>query len=122
MIEVLILHFCACFLVSFFLFLWFDTDSVTEYIKLFRMDKFFFIKEHEEMKIIVEDLSYPQYLEQQPGFVNKILSCPYCLCTWLLLFSNFFIIYFFGFSSIKFFGLDWFFSIIIYVSIVYLHT
>lgn len=115
MVDSLALHISCCFTVSFFLFMWFDTDSVIEYAKLLKLEGFFFIKEYEEMKETVEDLSYPQYLEMhKDDFVNKILSCPYCFCTWLVIYVNIFLSFMLGFPSFKFFGFDWFLSIIIY--------
>jgi hypothetical protein len=115
MIEELSYHIIFCFISAFYLFIWFDTESVIEYVKLLRLNKFFFIKEYEESKETIDDLTYPQYLEiYQKDFFNKILSCVYCSCTWVVIYVNFFLVLKFGISTFKFFGIDWFFSLGIY--------
>ena len=115
MINELLYHIIFCFINAFFLFVWFNTEAVIEYVKLLRLDKFLFVKEYEEAKQSVEDLSYPQYLEiYQKDFVNKILSCVYCFCSWTTIYINFFLSFKFSLFTFKFFGLDFFISLFIY--------
>lgn len=117
MIEEISFHILLCFVSAFFLFIWFETEAVLEYAKLFRLDSLFFTKEYEEAKKTIEDLTYPSYLEiYQKNFINKILSCAYCLCTWVIIYLNFMLSFKFGLSTFKFFGLDWFFTLCIYFS------
>tara|TARA_Y100000004_G_C8896450_1_gene404367 strand:+ start:537 stop:911 length:375 start_codon:yes stop_codon:yes gene_type:complete len=117
MIEEISFHILLCFVSAFFLFIWFETEAVLEYAKLFRLDSLFFTKEYEEAKKTIEDLTYPSYLEiYQKNFINKILSCVYCLCTWVIIYLNFMLSFEFGLSTFKFFGLDWFFTLCIYFS------
>lgn len=115
MIEELTIHVLLCFLVAFKLFIWFDTEAAVEYIRALRLDSLFFIKEYEEAKETIEDLTYPSYLEiYRKEFVNKILSCVFCLCTWIVLCLNLILCAKFGAGTLKFFGFDWFMSLCIY--------
>ena len=97
--------------------IYFDTEAAVEYFKLLKLDSLLFIKEYEEAAKDIEDLTYPSYLEiYQKDFLNKILSCVFCLCTWAVLYMNFMLSLKFGVSTFKFFGLDWFTSLFIYFS------
>ncbi len=117
MIEEITYHIISCFLSAFFLFIWFNTEAFLEYIKLFRLDSLFFIKEYEESKEVIEDLTYPSYLEiNHKDFFNKVLSCIFCFSVWVVFYTNVMLCIKFGIGTLKFFGADWFFTLLIYFS------
>ena len=117
MIEEILHHLFLCFISAFFLFIWFDTEAVIEYIKALRLDSLFFIKEYEEKRNTIEDLTYPSYLEMyQTDFINKILSCVFCFCTWIVFLLTALSCAKYGVGTLKFFGFNWFASLVIYFS------
>ena len=71
---------------------WFNTSALVDYIKLFRLTKLTYLKEYEEFKFECPD-SEATFLEfsyvKEPTFINKLLSCPYCLCFWVSLICSF---------------------------------
>ena len=66
------------------LIIWFNTDSFIQYIKLFRLSKFTYIKEFEQELFENPDLKYLDFAYfKEPSFLNKLISCPYCLSFWI---------------------------------------
>jgi len=66
------------------LIIWFNTDSFIQYIKLFRLSKFTYIKEFEQELFENPDLKYLDFAYfKEPSFSNKLISCPYCLSFWI---------------------------------------
>jgi hypothetical protein len=70
------------------LLVWFNTSALIDYIKLFRLTKLTYLKEYEQFKFENPD-SEATFLEfsyiKEPTFINKLISCPYCLCFWVSL-------------------------------------
>ena len=67
---------------------WFNTDMLVSYIKLFRLSKLTYLKEYEDFMLECPD-SKTTFLQfsyiKEPTFINKLISCPYCLCFWVSL-------------------------------------
>ena len=67
---------------------WFNTDMLVSYIKLFRLTKLTYLKEYEDFSLEYPD-NETNFLEfsymKEPTFINKLISCPYCLCFWVSL-------------------------------------
>jgi len=85
-----------CFLVSFALLVWLQTEAFYEYAKLFGFKKLFKIKEYSDflegpeklglgLEIVSASLlSYLGYLKaEHDNFFVRLISCPICLGTWL---------------------------------------
>lgn len=70
----------SSFAVSFILIVWFETNALVEYLKLWGFKKYFKIEEFENSMIS----SYPSYLIiTYPNFFTKLLNCPICVGFWL---------------------------------------
>ena len=91
--------FASTFNCAFFV-VWFQTDFLIEYLKLFSLNKlksvnnFFLLDDYEKAKKenILEILTYTDFLEMampadEPS-LGKLLSCKYCLGFWLTIFSS----------------------------------
>jgi len=66
------------------LIVWFNTDSFVQYIRLFRLSRFTYIKEYEQELFENPDLSYLDFAYfKEPSFFNKLISCPYCFSFWI---------------------------------------
>ena len=64
--------------------LWFDTSFFVDYLKLFRLTKFTYIEEYEKELFENPELSFLEFVFiKEPNFLNKILTCRYCLGFWL---------------------------------------
>ena len=91
-----------CF-IALALTIWFKTNAFVEYMELFKLERFFHIKEYVEMS---SDLSYPEFLKEYfNSFITRLLSCPICTSVWL----GFFVSVFAGllaFPIVTFFGLS----------------
>ena len=94
--------FATAFCCSFFI-VWFKTDFLVDYLKIFKLNKikaireFFLLEEYELSKKdetlegLVPILNYSDFLafsmpEDEPS-LGKLLSCKYCLGFWLSIFS-----------------------------------
>ena len=72
------------FLVSVVLFYIYETDFFVEYVKLFRLGKFFKIEEYEKHLYEGADDNYWEWLVfEKRTFLRKLLSCPYCFGFWI---------------------------------------
>ena len=72
------------FLVSVILFYMYETDVFVEYVKLFRLNKLFKIKEYEDHQEHSPLDSYWDWvIWDKKTFLRKLLSCPYCFGFWL---------------------------------------
>ena len=79
------------FLNAVFLFFMYDTEAFVEYVKLFRLNKLFKIKEYEEYVDTYSSGSYWEYLAyEKRTFLRKLLSCPFCLRFWMNMLGLFF--------------------------------
>lgn len=71
---------------------WFNTDILASYIKLFRLERFTYLKDYEQYLFECPD-SKTSFLQfsyvKEPTFINKLLSCPYCLCFWVSFICSF---------------------------------
>ena len=70
------------------LLIWFNTSALIDYVKLFRLTRLTYLKEYEQFKFENPE-SEATFLEfsyiKEPTFINKLISCPYCLCFWVSL-------------------------------------
>ena len=76
------------------LLVWFETDALLEYAKVFGLNKLFKITEYENLvnENLEEDLSYPDFLvSEYNNFFTRLLSCPICLGFWVTLFISFYL-------------------------------
>jgi hypothetical protein len=68
---------------------WFNTDMLVQYIKLFKLTRFTYVEEYEKELFENPDLTYLNFAYfKEPSFVNKLISCPYCLSFWLSSFCS----------------------------------
>ena len=88
--------FATTFNCSFFV-VWYQTDFLVEYLKIFKLNKLKFIDDYfrlsEYEKKLEEDLeilTYTDYLRKymETPSLGKMLGCPYCLGFWLTIFSS----------------------------------
>jgi len=96
--------FATAFCCSFFI-VWFKTDFLVDYLKIFKLNKlksvreFFLLEEYElakkdeVLRQVSPILNYSDFLaysmpEDEPS-LGKLLSCKYCLGFWLSIFSCF---------------------------------
>ena len=94
---------------AFGLFLWFKTNFLYEYAKLFKLNKLKLIKEYEAF-IKVTHLNFSEFLGFKNSFLFKLVSCPLCLNFWV----NLFLILFFEFP-LYYIGLLYIISIMEYM-------
>jgi len=66
---------------AFCLFVWFKTNFLYEYVKLFKLNNIKIFKEYEDF-IKVTYLDFADFLGMKNGFIYKLLSCPLCLGFW----------------------------------------
>ena len=82
----------ASSLSAFGLFIWFKTNFLYEYVKLFKLNKLKLIQEYEAF-IKISQLNFSEFLGFKNSFFFKLISCPLCLNFWL----NLSLIFFFEF-------------------------
>ena len=76
--------FAAALSASGLIILWFDTSFLIDYLKLLRLTRFTYIEEYEKESFENPELSFLEFaFIKEPNFLNKLLSCPYCLGFWL---------------------------------------
>lgn len=64
------------------LYIWFDTDAIVEYAKLFRL-RFFKYKEYENRHEVYKDCEYAIFIAAKyNNFFTKLAACPICLSVW----------------------------------------
>lgn len=73
-----------------FSFLLYKTDFITEYARIFKLNRLFKIEEYYCEKILSNgDSSYFEFLNARYNtFLTKLMSCPYCLGFWLCVIFN----------------------------------
>jgi hypothetical protein len=97
-------------LINFALLVWFKTEAIVEYSKLFKLGKFFRVDKYIDYKKINPEINYITYLTvKNPNFLTKLATCPYCLNFWITLFSCLL------FSNIIFFPIHYMISIVVYL-------
>lgn len=73
----------SIFLILFINIVWFETEALVEYIKLFRLN-WFKVTNYLIAKESNFELTYHSYLLQyHKNFFTKLITCPICLTTWL---------------------------------------
>lgn len=73
-------------IITTIMLVWFKSDAIVEYGSLFRLDKFFRVKEFrdERIRVAPSPLTYPQFWYFRNWcFLTRLLSCPICLGIWL---------------------------------------
>jgi len=75
------------FWITFLLFIWFDTDAIIQYSKLFGLQTKFKIDLWESYRISNPKITYLEYLSiKHKNFFTKLISCKPCLNFWITLF------------------------------------
>jgi len=78
--------------------IWFSTDVLVDYLKIFQLDKikiindFFLLKQYNKSKVEnIEIFNYTdflrEFLAEDSASLGKMLSCKYCFGFWLVAFS-----------------------------------
>lgn len=115
MIEIVHIHIGVFSFSAFLLFVWFETNAAIEYSKIFKLDRLFYIKEYEESLEVVPDLSYAYFLAaHEDNFTNRLLSCPYCVCTWIIFYFAVILSVTYGITALSFIFIDWFMALYLY--------
>lgn len=71
---------------TFIMFIWFNTDAFIWWSKVFKIDKYFLIKDWENYKIIDSKMSYLDYIFMtKKSFFTKLISCKPCVLFWIIL-------------------------------------
>lgn len=71
-----------CF-VALTLLVWFDTDAFIEYVKLFKLEKWFKVDQFLEIEQS-PDFGYREFLlEYHNNFFTRLIACPICTSVWL---------------------------------------
>jgi len=86
------------FYVVFFMYVWFETDALIEYSKLFGLKKIFRIDRWESHREINPRIEYFDYLRMNhSSFIIRLVTCPQCILVWLSIAASaiFCAIYFF---------------------------
>lgn len=67
------------------MYIWFDTNALVEWVKLFKLNKVFNYKEYEEYLLKVNfPLSYLEWVAfKYNNFFTKLFTCPICLSVWI---------------------------------------
>ena len=100
---------------AYLLFIWFETNAIIEYAKLFRLGSFFYIKEYDESLEVAPDLPYSLFIiAHKDTFINRLLSCPFCLGTWMMVYFGFIFSFIYGVKIFSFIFLDWFAALFLY--------
>lgn len=99
----------ASSLAAFSLFIWFKTNVVYEYARLFKLNNIKIFKEYEEF-IKITYLDFAEFLGMKSNFICKLVSCPLCLNFWL----NILLLFIFKFEW-QYIGLLYIISIIEYM-------
>jgi len=71
-------------LAAFTLFVWFKTNFIYEYAKLFKLNRLKIFREYEDF-IKVTYLYFTEFLGMKDKFLYNLLSCPFCFNFWLIL-------------------------------------
>ena len=77
-------HLVYSFLNASLLFYMYDTDAFVEYVRLFKLNKFFKIEKYEKYLDTFHEGNYWDYLVyEKKTFLRKLLSCPFCVSFWM---------------------------------------
>tara|TARA_B100000287_G_C20246753_1_gene628401 strand:+ start:160 stop:543 length:384 start_codon:yes stop_codon:yes gene_type:complete len=115
--DIIFLHVGIATCSAYLLFIWFQTNAVLEYAKLLKLEGLFYIKEYEESLEIAPDITYAFFLlAHKDSFVNRLLSCPFCLGTWVIFYFGAMFSVIYGLKVLSFIFLDWFVALFLYKS------
>ena len=115
MLDLFLIHTGIFSSTAFFLFIWFDTNAAIEYAKIFRLNWLFYIEEYEEVLEVTPEINYPLFaVSYKDSFINRALSCPFCLCTWIIFYYGLIFLFICGFKILGFIFLDWFAALALY--------
>jgi len=93
-----------------FLVVWFHTEALTEYAKLFGLSNLFKITEFENDCKNDFSLTYLSWLRtKHQNFFTKLITCPWCIGFWFLLTTSLFL------STLYIFPVIYVFTIVIYM-------
>tara|TARA_R110000751_G_scaffold260477_4_gene359838 strand:+ start:939 stop:1301 length:363 start_codon:yes stop_codon:yes gene_type:complete len=68
--------------------LWFDTSFLLDYLKILKIEKEF-VKEYEKKLFENPEIKLLEFSYfENPTFINKLFSCPYCLGFWISMFCT----------------------------------
>ena len=80
--------------IAYLLFVWFHTDGIIEWARLFNLNYLFKISDYNTWKLFIkeENFRYVDFLRDvyKESFIIKLITCPICICFWASLFSCFF--------------------------------
>lgn len=73
-----------CSLIALILLIWFRTDGVLEYCRVFKLDAISFYKDFDVKYKEDVSLTYLHYLRMYHNcFFVRLITCPICLSTWI---------------------------------------
>lgn len=73
-------------IITLVMIVWFNTSAIPEYLRFFKLGKFFLADEYFAAKSKDEGLHYGLFLFQQfPCMVTKLAACWVCVSVWLSL-------------------------------------
>lgn len=103
--------------ISFVFTVWFKTNAVVEYGRLFKLNKILYLDEYEEY--VREDYSSGDYISfltmRKDCFITRLITCPFCLGIWYSFFISLAI-------GLVYFCLLYLLSLVIYFIIVRMAT
>lgn len=103
----------SIFIGVIFLIVWFHTEAIIEYGKLFRLSKPMKINDFETAQNIDFTLEYLPWLKSAyPNFFTKLINCPWCIGFWFSLTVSLF------FYTIYIFPVIYITTLVIYLQIV----
>lgn len=78
---------------SYFLVVWLKTNAFVEYMHLFRMTRFFHVKDYLKIQADGYGGSYTEFLAEYyyESFFVRLIICPVCLSFWLAVLTSFFV-------------------------------
>ena len=72
---------------AYFLIVWLNTNAFVEYLTIFRLERFFYVEQYNELQRQGYEGNYINFLrEYYDSFFVRLLSCPICLSFWIGLF------------------------------------
>jgi len=98
-------------LAAFLLTIWYRTEAFKEYLELFRLTRFFKVKEYIEYKKNISNIDYTEFLiSKYNNFFTRLISCPFCLNFWINLILC-------SITNIIYFPITYILSLIIYFTL-----
>lgn len=105
------------FLTAMVLFSLYKTDAVVEYMKLFRVDKLFWVPLFEKAEEKNPELDYWDYLRlEHDCFFVRLITCPICVGFWVNVFCLFY------YTNPFFFFMNWWLSYFLFFVLSWVMT